>query len=587
MNPLRSVAAKLSLLTSLCVLGVIALMSRQLSKQTEQALVGEMRVRADFFARSAREAVFPKVDPFAVHMQVKQMLEEKAVTSAMVADADGRVLSHSDPKLIGETLNDELSRNAREAAAPLLQRRRALDGALVYDLAVPLIVGSQKVGTARLGFDESSMRGALEAQRRFLFLAAAAATGAAIAGTVLIVGWITRPLPRLAAAAREVGKGKFDVRVDWRSKDEIGALARSFNDMASANAVLFAAISQEKEKLNTIFQETREGMVWTDPGGRVLLMNPAAKALLGTGDRSPVSWAEARGEFKPKPDDAAILASDGRITPFELQREDPKLLILSGVADRLGTEKDPSGLLFVFHDATLEKRGESLARNFLSIVSHKLRTPLAVALGYLELLESDESVGADQKKAIKKIREQDEQLRTLVEKLIVFTLAQSQESIVLEKAPVKLEDVMDGALKAQRDLLSEKKVKVTKRADAGIPELSADGGLLREALSNLVENAVKFNTKDRKELSISLTRDDGSVRISVVDNGPGIPSEEHPKLFRKFYQVDPDFTGQIPGFGLGLSFVKNVAEAHGGSAGLRSVVGEGSEFYVSLPTKAA
>jgi signal transduction histidine kinase len=111
--------------------------------------------------------------------------------------------------------------------------------------------------------------------------------------------------------------------------------------------------------------------------------------------------------------------------------------------------------------------------------------------------------------------------------------------------------------------------------------------LLKEVLANFIENAVKFNPGPKKFVEISVTRESASLRIAVKDNGPGIPGEEQPKLFRKFYQVDEFFTCQAPGFGLGLAFAKNVAQAHGGSVGFTSEVGVGSEFWVKLPLAAA
>ena len=584
LNPLRSLAAKLSLLTSLFVLVVIMALSQSIFKQIESGLIGEMRVRAGFFARSSREALFPKVDPFSLHFHVEEMRREKAVTYAVVLDADGKVVSHSDPKLIGDVLDDPVSLAARNASEELLQRRADAVGAVSYDLAFPLTVGTRRIGTARLGFDASSIREALLAQRRRLLAVAAVATGLAILGTVLIVGWVTRPLPRLAAATREIGKGNFDVRVDWRSRDEIGVLAKSFNDMAAANAVLFAAIREEKEKLSTLVTETREGLVWTDPSGRVLLINPSARALLGAEGRDETLQAAATG-FEATPRLESVLKGSERITPLELRRADPKLLILSGVADRLGTPQEPAGLLFIFHDATLEKRGEGIARNFISLVSHKLRTPLAVALGYLGILLGDESLNAGQKNALSKINKVEEELRVLVEKLIAFSLVQSPENIILDKSALTPADIVDAALKSLNSLLENPAVHVSceREKAAALPKITGDEVLLRGVVANLVENAIKFNRGKRKEVSITLAVQDSLLKLSVRDNGPGIPSEEHPKLFRKFYQIDDDFTGQIPGFGLGLAFVKNVAAAHGGSSGLNSTPGSGSEFYVLLP----
>ena len=582
MNPLRSLAAKLSLLTCLFVLGVIGLMARQIVGGIEEGLIGEMKVRAEFFARSSREAIFPKLDPFSLHFHVEEMVKEKAVTYAAVIDKDGTVLSHSDPTRIGDKLTDPFS--LRALASDGIELRRSPD--MTYDLSAPIIVGPRRVGTARIGFNKQSLEEALRGPKRRISLIAAAAIALSVLGTILIVSWITRALPKLAAAAREAGRGNFDVRVDVKSRDEIGTLARAFNEMTIANSLLFRGLQEEKEKLADIFNDTREGLILSDPSGRILLMNPSARALLGRQDRPAGTLAEATLDYKAKPELPAVLAGGARITPFELQRSEPKLLILSGVADRLGDDGGVhAGFLLIFHDATLEKRGETLARNFLSLVSHKLRTPLAIALGYHELLQSEsERFSADQKKMLAKIQGEDEKLARLVEDLIKFTAVQSPEGIVLDRTVTSLASVIDSALRGLK-LEKNPAIEIVWDAKAAgmLPQARIDGFLLKEAVANLIENAVKFNRSPRKRVEIAATREGDFLRVSVQDDGPGIPGEEQPKLFRKFYQIDPDFTGQVPGFGLGLAFVKNVAEAHGGAAGLRSAPGEGSVFYFTVP----
>lgn len=581
MNPLRSLAAKLSMLTCLFVLAVIALMARQIVGGIEEGLIGEMKVRAEFFARSSREAIFPKLDPFSLHFHVEEMIREKAITYAAVVDKDGAVLSHSDPSRIGEKLSDPFSLKALASDRVELQRVRAKEG---YELSAPVFVGPRRVGTALIGFSRGSLEDALRAPRRRITLIAAIATLVSALGTILIVGWITRALPKLAAAAREAGRGNFAVQVEVKSRDEIGTLARAFNEMTVANSLLFRGLQEEKEKLANIFNDTREGLVLTDPEGRVLLMNPSARSLLGRQDRPAATLAEAIGsDYEPRPALPAILGGRSRITPFELRRAAPQLLILSGVADRLGDHNVHAGYLLIFHDATLEKRGEALSRNFLSIVSHKLRTPLAIALGNLELLLGDDKgFSPDQSRMLKKIQGEDEKLARLVEKLITFTAVQSPENIELDRTRTALADVVDAALRGL-ELGPSVDLRWDSKAAAGLPKQSADAFLLKEAVANLVENAVKFNPAPRKRVEISATLEGRRLKVAVKDDGPGIPGEEQPKLFRKFYQIDADFTGQIPGFGLGLAFVKSVVEAHGGEVGLRSAPGEGSEFHFTLP----
>ncbi len=582
MNPFKSVAFKLSMLTSVFVLMVIGLMARWLFRGVEQGLIGEMTVRAEFFARSSREALFPKIDPFSLHFQVDQMLKEKAVTYAAVLDDTGRVLSHSNPALIGDTMTDAFTKSALASDGVVLQRFGGRGGGLAYELAAPIMVGTRRVGTARLGFDQSSLQEALRQPRRLIILTAAAATAVAILGTILIVGWITRPLPLLAEATREVGKGNFQVRVDWRSDDEIGRLARAFNDMAIANSLLFATIKQEKEKMETIFDKTREGMVWTDPRGRVLLINPAARALLGAKDAESLQKLTQGAGMSARPELDYILGGAERLTPFELDRQQPKPLILSGVADRLGTTEDPAGYLFIFHDATLEKRGETLSRNFLSLMSHKLRTPLAVALGFLDILADDKNLKPFHKNALAKIRSEDDKLRVHVEKLLMYTAAQSPESIVLHPVESSLAELVDAALKNLAEPLKGAEVAWDRAEAETLTKISVDPLMIRDAVAALVENAVKFNKSAPKKVSIAAAKVGRTLRLSVSDNGVGIPHEEVPKLFRKFYQIDPDFTGQIPGLGLGLAFVKNVVEAHRGQVGVLSEPGKGSEFWLTL-----
>lgn len=118
-----------------------------------------------------------------------------------------------------------------------------------------------------------------------------------------------------------------------------------------------------------------------------------------------------------------------------------------------------------------------------------------------------------------------------------------------------------------------------------LPPLNADRWYLGEVIKNLIENAFKFNPKQEKQVILNTHLENKIFRFEVTDNGPGIPPEEQRKLFQKFYQIEESFTGQVEGLGLGLAFVKNVIQAHGGGVGVISSVGQGSTFYFTLPIK--
>lgn len=585
-RPWRSIGFKLSLFTSLFVLGVIAVMAQRIFTNIERALISEMSLRAQFFGRSCREVMFPRIeDPLLLRSLLKEVMTERAVSYALVHDAQGVIVSHPDIEKIGTRDESEFAKAALSAAGNRFSRQGAGEHE-VFEVAAPIMKDNLRIGTVRLGFTRQSINAALSKSRQQLAVVALAAIALAVAGTLSIVAWIIRPLPRLAAAARELGRGNFNVTVELRAQDEIGSLARAFNDMAVANSLLFRTLREEKEKLETVFNETREGLVWTDPTGRILLINTAAKQLLGFKPDEHHDLEQAFAGFAAKPPIKSLLSARQRFTACEFVREKPKMFILAGACDRLGEENGPASFLLVFHDATLERREEHLSRNFLSLVSHKLRTPITVVLNYVDLLRADGTQWDDfQKKALESIQQESEELSTLVEKLLVFTTAQSRDTIALSRERLSLVRPVEGALKAQAKLLEGKPVSVvwSKDAFSALPAVQADARMIEEVIKNLIENAVKFNTKEQKEVRLAAVHDGDFVRFSVIDNGPGIPAEEHSKLFRRFYQIDEFFTGQIMGMGLGLAFIKNVIDAHGGKVGLNSEVEKGSEFYFTLP----
>jgi signal transduction histidine kinase len=379
---------------------------------------------------------------------------------------------------------------------------------------------------------------------------------------------------------------RYDAVAHSQLVQEAERLARAYSELAATNAVLTKALHAEHEKFTRIFHDTQEGLVLTDGDGRILLINPAARALLGRRGL-PVDTLEKAlpADCASRPAIAQILSAPARTTSFEWERHEPKLLILAGVADRLGGRNGAVGHLFIFHDATLEKRGEMLARDFLSIVSHKLRTPLAATVGYLELIRKEPGALSDEQlDALCKAQGANEKLRRLVEKLIAFSMVRNPERIVLERMETGLAELVDCAISSAGSIIDDSvMLKWDRRSCAGLPKLQIDLLLLKEALANFIENAVKFNPSAAKTVEIIAGRDASNVRITIKDDGPGIPGEEQSKLFRKFYQIDEYFTCQAPGFGLGLSFAKNVVEAHGGEVGLRSQAGKGSEFWFTLP----
>ena len=361
---------------------------------------------------------------------------------------------------------------------------------------------------------------------------------------------------------------------------------RSFEAFASQagvaidNARLFASLREEKFKLATVFAQMTDGAVLTDAAGRVLLANDASGKLLGA-DLAEIGAGLTGMAVTPSLPD--LLNLGGAVADFAAVRKEPTLLVLEGRATRAplgGVE----GRLFVFRDRTENWRQEKLKRTFLSLISHKLRTPLAAITGFADILMGDADPDGDPMtaKAIRTIRDQGVKVSELVDKLLSYTTIESPdvqfhaEPVVLDEAIVEAKGALEEKLTARGAVIDAPPTGLT---------VMADKRLLVEALKNLIDNAVKFNPKPAPPVAIRAQAQGEWAALSVGDTGPGIPPEDHERVFSRFHQVEKDFTGQQDGMGLGLAFVRKVAELHGGTVTLRSALGAGTTVTLTLPRK--
>jgi signal transduction histidine kinase len=357
--------------------------------------------------------------------------------------------------------------------------------------------------------------------------------------------------------------------------------------VAIENARLFESIRQEKEKMATILAEMSEGTLLLDAEGRITLANPTAERFLGQNDLKGVHWRNFEKTFEIKPTWDEVKRSLGGAGGMELARKDPPVFQLSGVINQTCSDRgEVQGYLIIFRDVTEERREAMLKRNFLSLVSHKLKTPLVAIRGFTPLLlEKPEELTSFQKTAIDTIDRNSQQLASLVEKLVWFSTLEN-DTLELTPKPQSIASVVDAALTDLASYLKTQPVELERQTSLNtLPLVPLDKIWLQQALRNLIENAVKFNTKDKRKVWIGGKVNAGRVEIFISDDGIGIPPEEKAKIFQKFYQIEASFTGQVQGMGLGLALVKRVAEAHGGDVRVESSLGSGSTFTLSLPIK--
>jgi two-component system, OmpR family, phosphate regulon sensor histidine kinase PhoR len=356
--------------------------------------------------------------------------------------------------------------------------------------------------------------------------------------------------------------------------------------VAIENARLFESIRQEKEKMATILTRMDEGVLLLEPDGRIVLANRPAEQLIGR-PLQGFPWPEIESSFEWKPGWQKIRALTHGVGEIELSRRASPTLILAGVVTPVLDDREQvTNYLIVLSDVTEARREALLKRTFLALVSHKLKTPLVAIRGFAPmLLENAGELSAFQKMAIETIDRNSILLNALVEKITWFAALEA-DTLTLTTKPQSLESVLDTALSEMSSSLQQSQAEVTQDDSIHrVPVFAMDKIWIKEAFRNLIENAIKFNRKGPRQLMLSAETKDGVVSIYFKDNGPGIPPEEIPKLFQKFYQIESSFTGQVEGMGLGLALVKRVVEAHGGSVSVQSTLGQGSVFLIRLPVQ--
>ena len=236
-------------------------------------------------------------------------------------------------------------------------------------------------------------------------------------------------------------------------------------------------------------------------------------------------------------------------------------------------------------NATVAKLGEldALKADFLSKVSHDLRTPIASLKQAAELLNDGipSPLTEDQKEILQIIRSNAKRLGDLINDLLDTAKLEARR-VEIQPEPTDVRDLIRRLVKSVTPLVTEKRLRITMKSPPDLPLVQADPVRLEQVLMNLLSNAVKF-TPEGREIALLCQQEGEMVRCSVRDAGIGIPPEDLPHIFDKFYQVRSSRTSKTKGTGLGLTIVKHLVEAHGGKIGVESVVGEGATFSFTMP----
>ena len=252
----------------------------------------------------------------------------------------------------------------------------------------------------------------------------------------------------------------------------------------------------------------------------------------------------------------------------------------------LGDNSAPAeGAVVLFHDVTQLRQTEEIRRDFVANVSHELRTPLSIFRGYLETLLDDPHQPPGELLRILEVMERhSDRLYALVEDVLSLARLESPEA-ELDLSEISLAEFLQEILRDWEKRLEAKQLKSHLDVPLDLPKLEADESRLQEIIYNLLDNAVKYS-QSAGVITLRAAVESDRVRISVSDEGIGIPEKDLPRIFERFYRADKARSRELGGTGLGLSIVKHIAQLHGGTAEAQSEPGKGTTISVVLPLRA-
>jgi len=243
----------------------------------------------------------------------------------------------------------------------------------------------------------------------------------------------------------------------------------------------------------------------------------------------------------------------------------------------------PLCLAVTVRDVTRMKEYEKLKSDMISLMSHELRTPITSINGFAELLMNDEAIPAESREFLSIINSESQRLSRMINTFLTVTQLEAADKQEVLKIPLRLDDVVRETLASLQPAAKKKRIRLVEQPSQRLPPVAADKSLITQAVTNLVGNAIKYSP-ERTTVTVSTLLEADAVRLCVEDRGFGIPPESVDRVWEKFYRVARD--GQEKdeeSTGLGLSFVREVVEQHGGAVELESEVGRGSKFSFTLP----
>jgi two-component system phosphate regulon sensor histidine kinase PhoR len=399
----------------------------------------------------------------------------------------------------------------------------------------------------------------------------------------IAVMYVIIPVDKIGNSARKITNGELDVRLPVSGRGAIRELSINLNNMAEQLKGRLDIITREKQQRDAILSSMTEGVVAVDIDKQITNINNAARKMFSL-------------SHKPKNMSIIELFRDDKIAEFINQIIDKKItikqeFIFNEISEKclmtcgtaiLNETNEINGVLLVLSDITMLKKLENFRQDFVTDVSHEIKTPLTIIRGAAETLADgaiDEPNSA--RKFMKIITRHVDRLNNLVADILSLGALEHYQLTKRQFKPCNIKALLDATIDLCRTKAAKNQVEICADHIVNI-EINADAGLIEQVIVNLIDNALKYSKADAK-IIITAEVQSKELIISVQDFGCGISAEHHQRIFERFYRVDKARSRKLGGTGLGLAIVKHIIQLHHGTVTVNSELGNGSTFIIKLP----
>ncbi|HNS52687.1 MAG TPA: ATP-binding protein [Anaerolineae bacterium] len=576
------IAVPYVVLVAIATLGLTLVLSHEVRQvrmaDLENQLVADARLLADELAPAfGQGASGQALDEQARHWA--DVLQARVT----IIGADGTVLgeSHEDRTQMQNHLDRPEIQQALAAAQGTSIRYSA---SLGYDMMYAVVpvrdpAGGRITGFARVALSLKEIDSGVSRLRTGILLAGLAAALAGGALAVAIAEGTARPLRHLTKAAGRIAEGDLSGRLAVGRRDEVGQLTAAFQNMSEQLQDQMSTLARERGRLAAVLEHMADGVLITDELGNVDLINPAAARLLGATDHKVLG--RRLGQVVPHYQILELWkrCHDQGQEQLEAMEISHSGLFLQVIVTPFQVS-DARAFLVILQDLTRIRRLETVRRDFMANISHELRTPLAGLKALVDTLRGGALKDPPAaKRFLKRMDGEVDALTQMVEELLELSRIESGQA-PLRLGPTPVADVLLPPTEQLRHQAERAGLDLTVVIAPEVPSVLADVERARKVVTNLVHNACKF-TPAGGSIVVGAMSAGEEVVISVQDTGVGIPAEDLPRIFERFYKADRARSGG--GTGLGLAIAKHIVQGHGGRIWVESVEGQGSTFCFSLP----